>query len=203
MKKALWKRVIAVCIAAAMMLETASCGGQNGKQQAETDDRQLAYEGTDLTFAGIEGDISSIAVRDEKLYLQTYQQIQEGTSGETGYGKNRLYVSSLDGGNPEEIPVELPGDMYPGSILPGADGTITLLLYAYDQKDEASVYWLVKLDRDGRELERENITKLLQMEQETYISKALLDEKGNVLVEIDKSVYVLDEDFQFVYEIRS
>ena len=86
MKKTIWKKSIAIFMAATMMATMTGCGGKDGgskksKDQAEADTKDMIYEATDFPLEGLEGEPSTISVQNGKLYIETYEWI-ENESGE-------------------------------------------------------------------------------------------------------------------------
>ncbi|MBR1866269.1 MAG: hypothetical protein IJ801_07160 [Lachnospiraceae bacterium] len=122
---------------------------------------------------------------------------------EKGTTVNRLYCTDLDGTNVKEIPLNLAENDSLGSLLVGEDDTLMYMTWSYDEKTEQSSNALVKVDADGNEAARENLTKALNLGEDSYISKILLDGKGNVIVVADQMVYILDSDLKSQGEVKS
>lgn len=82
MKKGLFKKSVAVCMAAVLMFSMTGCGGKNGSEADEKKENtnDMVYEGNDIAIDGIEGDISQIFVKGDKLYFNTYEWIEGGSS---------------------------------------------------------------------------------------------------------------------------
>lgn len=372
MKKAIWKKPIAVVMAAAMVVSMTGCGKKEGsskeKDVAAEDTKDMVYEGTDLALSGIEGDISNFVVKKDKLYIQTYQWMEDeddseekddkskgdtdegegaedskesseenseeegdkssqdagetdssseepgedendksseetsesddealeengmdktdlafevsdvtgrGTAADDGseeqeeasegqdgkeaedkddegsdaasdgqedqtsaetdekvedevsddgidiggdetaqdedddeyYAKGRsethLYSANLDGSDIKEMPLNLSEEDYMNYLMIGEDGALTYMTYTYDEKTEQSSNILVKMDADGNEVQRVDVTKSLELGEDSYISKILLDAKGNVIVIAEQTVYILDENFEKTGEVKS
>lgn len=82
MKKGLFKKSVAVCMAAVLMFSMTGCGGKDGSEADEKKENtnDMVYEGNDIAIDGIEGDISQIFVKGDKLYFNTYEWIEGGSS---------------------------------------------------------------------------------------------------------------------------
>lgn len=131
----------------------------------------------------------------------TSEKESESTEGTT---INRMYVSNLDGSDVKEIPLpELSENEYMSHIMVGDAGEIVFLLNSYDEKKDASTYSILKIDESGQELGKEDITKVLDLDENSYFSKVMLDSKGRLVVVMEQSVKVLDENYQLVGEIKS
>lgn len=131
----------------------------------------------------------------------TEEDINEEIEGTTIY---RLYVANLDGSGVKEIPLpELSEGEYMSNIMISDSGKIVFLLNSYDEKKDSSTYSIMKIDESGQELGKEDITKILDLDQYSYFSKVMMDSKERLIVVLEQSVKVLDENYQLVGEIKS
>lgn len=126
-------------------------------------------------------------------------EVPEGTS------ITRIYSANLDGSDVKEIPLpEFGNNEFMYSMLLGEENTIILLLNTWDEKTEKSTFSIMKIDSEGKELLKKDITDLLKLTQESYISKVMSDEKGRLVVATEQSVFVLDEGYsKVVCEVKS
>jgi len=79
MRKGILKRTAAWMLAATMMISMAGCGkSDNGskKDKEEKDTKEMVYAGEDFALDGIEGDINTISVFGDKMYIQTSEWIE-------------------------------------------------------------------------------------------------------------------------------
>lgn len=284
MKKGILKKSAALVMAAVMMFSMGGCGKKDGsKKEEKTDTKEMVFEGTEMALEGIEGDVGSFVVKDDRIYFYTSEWIEgkgseeesdkedtednseevseednseettseenteenssndseeasteegseetteditgeengdtaEDTSSEDdedtgdeeieGTNITRMYSANLDGSDVKEIPLpELSDNEYLFSMLPEEDGNITLMLNSWDEKTEKTTYSVMKIDSEGKELLKEDITNVLKVTQETYISKIMLDDKGRLIVVTDQSVFVLDENYgKILCELKS
>lgn len=289
MKKGLFKKVAAGCMAAVLMFSMTGCGGKDGsskKEEKKEDTKNMVFEGNEIALDGVQGDVSEVFVKGDKLYFSTYEWIEkessdskeekkaddstdEGTSEDSGVTAsedtteegtlddgiaegdsagekdekddddsseatsedtgdateedseddslndeegdvvegttiNRLYVANLDGSNAKEIPLpELSENEYMGSMMITDANEIYILLNSYDSKTEKSSYNILKLDESGKELSKEDITKVLGVGEDSYFSRLMMDSKGRTIAIMEKSVKVLDENYKEIGEIKS
>lgn len=85
MRKGLFKKSAVVCMAAVLMFSVTGCGGKGSsskKDEKKEDTKNMVYESNDIAIDGIEGDISELFVKGDKLYFNTYEWI-EGRSSDT------------------------------------------------------------------------------------------------------------------------
>lgn len=283
MRKGLLKKSVAVCMAAVLMFSMTGCGDKGGSEKDEKKENtnDMVYEGSDIAIDGVEGDISQIFVKGDRLYFNTYEWIEGGSSdteekeddstdeeasseedtGATGEESteegsesentteedtgdvtseeegevtsettqedtteeastedtgedegeviegttvNRLYVANLDGTGAEEIPLpELSDNEYMGSMMVNDSNEICILLNSYNEKTEQSTTSMLKLDETGKELSREDITKALELDENSYYSQIMVDGKGRIIAVMENAVKVLDENYKVVGEIKS
>lgn len=118
--------------------------------------------------------------------------------------KTHLYVSDIEGNDIKEIPLpKIPDNEYLNFLFECSDDNVQYILSSYDEKTEKSSYYVVKLDAQGKEVIKEDITKTLNISDETYIGKVMADDKGRMLILTQNSVYVLDENYKLLSEIKS
>ena len=287
MRKGLFKKCAAVCMATVLMFSMTGCGGKDDsskKDEKKENTKDMVYEGSDIAIDGIEGDISELFVKGDKLYFNTYEWIEggspdteekaddstgeetseedtseesteegsesettteestddvkseeegegaasteaentteegstedtegqdtEGTEGEEeiieGTTINRLYVANLDGTEAKEIPLpELSENEYMGTMMINDSNEICIMLNSYDPKTEKSTTSILKIDETGKELSREDITKVLGLDENNYYSQLIMDSKGRIIAVMENSVKVLDENYKKTSEIKS
>lgn len=127
------------------------------------------------------------------------EEVADGTS------VTRMYSMNLDGSDIKEITLpEISENEYINYTLVGKDNTLTLILSSWNEKTEKNSYVALKMDAEGKELSKEDITNLLKIGQESYISKVILDDKGRLIFITDQNVIVLDESCSKVFcEVKS
>ena len=129
---------------------------------------------------------------------------EEDNTGEvTGTSYYYVYSMKADGTDLQELgSPQLNENEYINYMLVKSDGTIQFLLGAYDQKSEKTQYSLVAYDENGKEASREDVTKVLGLTDESYLNKALIDDKDRYVFATDQAVIVLDKDLKKVCEMK-
>lgn len=262
------KKAISLTMAVILICSITACSKEAKKEEdkeQKVDTKEMVYQGEDFELEGVKGDIGNFFLRDDKLYMLTYEYSEkEGTSkgeqekeadskedknnetesagvnedktesettseegneegteesseeGDTetseemneeemeGTTTTRMYTANIDGSDVKEIPLpEIEGEEYINSVFIDAKGNLMYLSNVYDRKTEKSISYIIKTDGQGKEVTREDITKLLKLSEESYISKVISDDKGRIIVITEKVVYVLDENLKPLCEIKS
>lgn len=179
---------------------------ENTEENPENDEEEASTE-EDSEETSTEEDSEDDTGEENGDTTEDSSEEDEVTGDEEVEGTNitRMYSANLDGSDVKEIPApELGDNEYVYSMLLGEDNSITLMLNSWDEKTEKITYFAMKIDAEGKELIKEDVTNLLKVTQETYISKVMLDEKGRLVVVADQSVFVLDESYsKVVCELKS
>lgn len=198
--------LMAVVVAAAMT----GCGnkgtGKSGQEAGDT--REMTYAATPLPVDGVEGDISSMAVRDGTLYMQTWErnadeQKRSEVQVDGGSAVNHLYSANLDGSNVKEIPLNLSEGEYLTDFFIEENDFVTYMTNTFDEKRGKSCNMLVRKSMDGGEEFRENLTASLGIGDEQNISNVLVDTDGNVILIGRREVYILDEKLNLSGQVTS
>ena len=136
----------------------------------------------------------------------TEESSEEGDTEEVeGTSVTRMYFMNLDGSDIKEIPLpEFSNNEYISYTLVGKDNILTLVLSEWNEKTEKTSYVVLKIDTEGKEIFKEDITDLLKFGQETWMSKVILDDKGRLIFITDQKIIVLDETCSKVFcEVKS
>ncbi len=99
----------------AMVIPMSGC-----KKEIEQEDvTVVTYEATQLVIDGIQGDICSLLVKNEKFNFFTHEVISEDNENEemAGIEKFRFYRANLDGRNQQEIELDIEKGKYLSSLL--------------------------------------------------------------------------------------
>ena len=260
MTKNVLKKMASITMVAVLMLSMTACGKKKEEEsQQKTDTREMVYKGTELALEGVEGDVGSFFVQNEKLYVLTYEwnekedksaeegeteadlsgdkeqstespeedtentereetseeddqgaqeEPEEGTLDEEEASEEtvveRMYVANMDGSDVKELPLpKLQENEYINTPFMDSNENIMYLMSSYDQKSEIMSWYIVKVDEQGKELIREDVTSTLKLTEDMYISKVVPDDIGRIAVISDQVVYVLDEDFKLLCEVKS
>lgn len=173
--------------------------GAATEETTESNTSEEEKEAEDSSEAGDDAADENAENEDEAEANQKEETVEdvEGTS------VNRMYVASLDGSDVKEIPMpELSENEYMNYMLISDAGEIIMCLSSYDEKKDISNYAILKIDENGKELGREDITKTLNLNNETYLSKMMLDSKGRIIAVLERSVIILDENYKLLGEVK-
>lgn len=178
-------------------------------EEDSSEDEQTTEEGTTKESSeeeSTEEDSSEESTTEDSG--EGEESTEEGSEEEVevdGTSVTRMYSMNLDGSDIKEIPLpELSENEYINYNLVGKDNTFTLVLGSWDEKTEKNSYAVQKLDADGKEIFKEDVTDLLKLGQESWMSKVLLDDKGRLIFITDQNVIVLDETCtKVICEIKS
>lgn len=293
MRKGILKKTTAFMLAATMVISMAGCGGKSGNGKKKDDGKEsentkdMVYAGEELNLEGIEGDLSTVYIQGEKMYISTYEWIEgegaaedgedaendketddsestdetseetaavedgeatsedtaseedekeaaeeetseeetaEETEGEDGTGDEtdaedvaeediempegtsveRMYSANLDGSDLKEITLpEKPENEYTNQMFVGEDGTFTFINSSYDEKKGTSSYFIVQADESGKEISKEDITKTLNLGEDGYFNKVVMDKKGNFVFVLESQLLVLDSAGKKVCELKA
>ena len=203
--------------------ETGDSSGEDVSEEEGTDNEGVSEEGTtgedtDKEDTSEEGTDGEEADKEDTSEETTGEETdkedtsEEGTDGEQeekeevveGTSIIRLYMANEDGTNVKEIPLpELTDQEWIDTPMVNDAGEIILLINCYDDKAGKNTYTLLKQDVSGKEIEKEDITKVLNLEEEEYINKMILDSKDRVVFITEQTVKVLSDDYKSVNEIKS
>lgn len=182
---------------------------QNEETSEENSDKEVGKE----TSGETSDKETSEGISEENTDKETSEETTEDSSGEgaadeeeipEGTSVTRMYVANIDGSGVKEVPLpEIKDNEYINYLITCSDDNIMYMSSSYDEKSEKSTYYVVKIDKQGKEVAREDVTGSLKLSEENYISKVTADDKGRIVVVTDKSVYVLDENFKLYCEVKS
>lgn len=200
MKNVIWKRLVAILLMPIMIITIGGCNNKEQSVHNEEDITDMTYEATELVIDGIQGEICSYLVKNNKLYIYTYEVVSNNKENleEAGTEELRFYCADLDGSNLKEIKLDLLETEYFSSIGIEDDGTFIGMI-ATDIRNNID---LVRFDENGKELFRANITELLKHEEDTLTNRIFMDDKDNVLLIGNSKVYILDQNFKLKNEVK-
>lgn len=140
---------------------------------------------------------------DEEQAVEEEVAESDETGGADGYAVQRMYCSAKDGSNVEEIKMpDFSENEWINTMAVEGEDVISVLLGGYDQKTEKQTYCMVKFDFAGKELVREDITKLVMTSEESYINGQISDDKGRTVFGMDNKLLLIDENIKKLGEIK-
>ncbi len=219
MRKKIFKKATAFIMVGALMLSMTACGtkknetGEKGSQKTEgaaegtTEHMEdMMYESTEILSDGIKGDINGLCVKNDRIVMLTKagEKNQEGFI--TGPVTARIYTANIDGSNMKEIPLSgLKENEYAADLMVDENNNILYGISSEGGENGGVVYYMAKMDEQGNELVREDITSSLETSPEGYLYQysMVMDDKGRLIVASGKRVSVLDENLKQVFEVKS
>lgn len=199
MRKAI-KKVIAIVLSMLCMFSLVSCGNNNEQQAAPQveDKSDVTFEGTNMEFEGLEGNIIRYTMKNEKLYMLTES---ETDSGEEQPAKSyRFYSSDSDGNNLKIVPLEnVDGEEV---VLFCVDAACNIIYMAVHNNDGKQAVCLVKIDSEGTELERKEITNIVKDNVE-LVSGIVSDDKEQTVLACNEKVYFFNGQFESLGELQA
>lgn len=185
-----------------VIIMATTMNGCNKMEQKDVAD--VTYEATELVIEGIQGEISSFLVKNGKIYLCTYEMISGGIDKDDVIGteKLRFYCANMDGSNPQQIELDLEKNQYLSSITIEENNTFIGMVTTDNQTENQTNLELIRFDIDGKELLRMNIKESLCLEQDTLTNRIFLDNKGDILLFGNSKVYILNQDFKLINDVK-
>ncbi len=199
MREIIWKKLIAIVMVVAMVMPMSGCR----KEIEQEDVTDVTYEATELVTDGIQGEISSFLVKNDKLYFFTHEVISEDKEREemTEVEKSRFYQANLDGSNPQEIELDVEEGKYLSSLAVEENDKFIGMLVSDNQSEMGTQSELIRFDTDGKELLRLNIEEALGTDKDDLTSRIFLDNKGNILLFGNLSVYILNQNLELLNNV--
>ena len=206
------KSVTAVLMTGVLMLSACGCSGKDnedvsgGGQGESTEAPGMAFEGRNMEISGIEGDISYYCVRGDKLYIMT----------STDDGAYQIYCCGLDGSNAYCVAKDI-NEAYMGAF--SANDAGELLYLAVNTVGDNKLYGLVKLDSQGNEIIRYDVSRNIgniQAVGDTDVitenaenleivglAGVLLRHDGSVVLGSGENVYLYDENLSNEKKVKT
>lgn len=178
-----------------------SCGKKedNSVEKAgDIDDTvEKSYEGIRLPLGGMEGKPVQYCTKNNKIYILTCQQPEQEMH--TGH---KLYVADMDGTNLSEIPLNLADDEKIEGFSVGNENKI-IYITSLPEGEKTVCNELTKIDMEGKEIQKEDITKTLGLHDDVSIKGIVEPAEGNVVVVTDEKVSIFGDGFSLVKEVAS
>lgn len=189
------------------------------KTEGETPEESTSEEASgeeDLTEAGsTEEGTSEEATGEETASEEDATEApsgeetsEEGTSEEvTGEpsdaAKYYLYSIKADGTDLQELgQLDIDTNSYINYLLISKDGGIHLVIGAYDEKSQKSSYEIASVDENGKITDKQDITDLLGLTDQNYLSKAMMDSKDRYVFTTDQNIIVVDQSLKKICEMK-
>lgn len=203
--------IIVFMVMMTVVLTATGCSKKNNKGQNQTnlsDESNQIYGCEVFISDGMEGNINFFDVRDEEIYIHTYQkktdetmmedkEIQEG-GVDIESDTHRMYSVNFDGRDLKEISlIKLKENERIEAILVDRDKNMVYVLRLYDERGENS-FVLVKADQEGKELKRKDITNDIGADEDIEDKNFLFDYSGRMILVSNQQIHIYDEDYNFL-----
>ena len=219
MKSELMKRIIVLFLVFVVPFSLIGCDSRsnlNSHGSVEMKElNNLVYNTEEIVLPDVQGKINRVFVQDDSLYIFASEWVESGnddksdnlndidnsdTAEDDGFTVLHMYCMKLDGTGIDEIPLPMLGThVQMEQICVNDDETYTYLL----QDEESFAYFLVKTDKKGNEIARENMTNKLGMNKDENISNFIMDNNENYIFVFDRGVACFDKDMNPVYQLEA
>lgn len=215
MGKKILKKLIAFIMLGVLMFSMAACGTKQDKKEEKgnqkTEDttentEEMVYESTEISLDGLKGEIDSLCVKNDRIYLLTKDGEKDREGFITGPVTARIYTAKIDGSDMKEIPLPtLKENEYVNDLMVDANNNILYYITSEDEKNGGIICYMVKMDEQGKEVVKEDVTSSLEISEEGYLYAfhMVMDDSGSVIIASGEHVSVLDENLKQVFEVES
>lgn len=177
MKRNNVKKVVALFMAATMMFSVVGCGKKGNKiKEEKKDTKDMVYVGSDLPLEGLKGNINTYELKEDKLYITTYEWIESEGAGEE--------IEAISE-NEDIESVKL------------NDDTVQLLISSSEEDSSMNNYKICRIDLEGNAILQEEI----KLNDDSEVNKMVMDSKGRTLLatssqNTEYEIFVFDKDIQ-------
>lgn len=205
--------IVILMVLSMILLSTAGCGKR--KEQNENY-KEMIYDMELLNLNGVSGEPQAIVYNEGKLYINMIQWENGGQEvdneenadeshmhGEDGQICSKLYYVNTDGSDWKEIPINIQNGELIRTVLIGENGEIFCVVQNDNTEKVKSSMLLVKFNEEGKELLKEDITNIYDLNEEDDNIEFVTDKQGNVVVAAGKNVYLFDNTLKCVGEVYS
>lgn len=217
MEKLKFRKITALFMVVVLLLAMAGCGKKtkNGTE-AETKEnvevpetKEMVYKGKPMMITGVEDSITSFEMQGDKLYFMTYLWIPDKNADKEheeelqGTYIYDFYTANADGSDVKEIKrMECEEKEFLSSWTAADDSTI---LYVTGQLDgKKGTYSVIKMDSDGKELFKQEITKDTELNPTDNKEIAVVtDVNGKIVLISENGAFLFDENAKFLSKVTS
>ena len=163
-----------------------------------TEIEETTEEGTDDTSS--EDVVTEEGTADEQTAEEETTEIAD--SGEDIQGTTRIYSMNLDGtGITELCQPELQNNEYINYLLVDKEGGIKLFSSLWDDNTGKQTYYIMNIDSGGNITDRQDLSKVLELGDDSYVSEVLMDNNNRIVVISEQKIVVVSSDLKKVGEI--
>lgn len=176
--------------------------------QDEASDDKTSEDAGDDAASGEDADTDDASTEDtdsKKVDADSDTDVVESSDSiDEIQATTRIYSMNLDcTGITEICEPKVEANEYVNNIVVDKSGKLYLLTSSWDEKTETQSYYLASVDDSGNIADHKDISKAIGANQDTYISKIIVDDKGNYITITDQSVFILDSSLNKVAEIKN
>lgn len=186
-------RIVIVLMTTILLLSLTACNDK----ESETNFREQVYGEKQLSMNGIDGEIGAATVKNNRVYLNTVS-VSEDENVVT-----KLYSFNLDGTDLKEIPFQTTELCEIMNIMVGEKDELTLAESFYDDKVDKERLVLEKIDKEGNEIARQDITEILNAAGAQNVLRFLMPSNGVIVAVTEQSAFIFDGNFKLKGEVKS
>ena len=129
---------------------------------------------------------------------------EEAVDYEDIQATTRIYTMNLDCTDVAELcEPKLENNEYINSLLVANDDSVRLFMSSWDDKTGRQSYFISTLDGSGNIVDHQNITDSLELGEDSYVSKVIIDDKDRIIIMVEQKVIILSSDYKKLGEITS
>ncbi|MDE6625110.1 MAG: hypothetical protein K2K56_01930 [Lachnospiraceae bacterium] len=181
------KRICMIILMGILSLSFMGCGKLKTESQAEQqmDERDMVYSCDMLNPQGVEGIFEAFAVFKERVYFITgdYQNAYAA----------HLYSMGLDGKNVVELSYEGKENESAYRLTLDLEGNLYFIVSPMAEEDTDVLQYLVKINAEGQEQFRVDVTKAMELGETDAIAYLVVDGEGNIGLATEKSLFLFDQ----------
>ena len=212
MGKKMYGKPMTIIIMIFMIFSIASCGKDQEKNEKKEENHEkkaangVVYEEKDIHLENIEGKITILRIKEDKIYFITEQsstQDNEGDEVQEYTSIINLYKADQNGEELKEIyTFKINENQFIYDIMVNTSQEILLAVSTFDDKIGNLKFTILKIDENGRELGNEDITENLKATGESHVNSFLLDSENRMIISVENEVKVLDENYKLIHTIK-
>lgn len=169
------------------------------ESSVEEEEEESAEDGTEEDTAEEVGE----EIQEDSDEEETEETMEDSIEEEIT-ATERLYSMNVDGTDVKEIKLPKLDEQYWRDYMSVCnDGTFLFLLSKYDRKTEKPYWAISKVDAQGTELVREDVTDLLGLSEDSYISKFVVDANNHIILVTDQTLFIVADDLKSVDKINT
>ena len=183
----------------AMMVNILSGCSHNAKNEklSEEEIMDMTYEATELSLDDIQGEICSLFVAKDHVFLHTV----ESQSNQEEKEVFRYYTANLDGSDVKEIVFELPDNTHFASMSIAENRKMIGLIVPDELENNQENMELAMFDMDGKELAKKSIEQL-QIEQDILTGRIFFAGEDNILLVSNSNIYILNQELNLKNTVK-